>query len=190
MRLFIVAVSAVLYPALVLGQIGGAVRAIDHSAAATLQRGLGKSALIRTLLADLSQSDVIVHVEMSQHLPAGIGGMTRFVAGRGGHRYLRVTLSSALPPDARVAMLGHELQHVREVAQSTAAGVIELEQLWQQQGYRINGRYFETDSALRVERAVRRELRSRASEAKPVVELHHEHLRAGGAKAGAQIAKR
>jgi hypothetical protein len=169
MRFLLMFLTVVLVPSMLFAE-PGVVRPIDHSSAVTLQRGTAKSPLIRGLIRDLEQTDAIVHVEMSRHLPAGIGGTTRFVASRGGHRYLRVTLSSALPPDARIAMLGHELQHVVEIAQSAAIDLDGLEQMWRQRGYKISGTYFETDAALRVERAIRKELRAPASQAQPAAE--------------------
>lgn len=190
MRLLPIMMLLLFYPVVVVGQRVDAVRPLDHSAQATLARALEKSRLVRSLLRDLAATDVIVHVELSRHLPSGIGGTTRFVASRGGRRYIRMTLSSYLRADDRVAMLGHELQHAREIAQSAAHDRPMLERFLAGRGYRVNGMYFETAAALQVERDVRRELRSSRSEAKPVVELDHQHLRAGGAEAGAQVAPR
>ena len=175
-------------PAIAGADAAYAVRPLDHSAAATLSRAAHRSAQVRALIAALGETNVIVHLEVSRLLPIGLGGTTRFIASRGGYRYLRMSISAALPPDARAAILGHELQHALEIARSGASDVKALEQFLEKEGYRVNGRYFETAAALRVERAVREELR--ASETKPIVELHHQHLRAGGAKTAAQIAKR
>ena len=164
------------------------IRPLDHSATVTLARAAQRSAHVRALLAELGETDVIVHLEMSRQLPGGIGGTTRFISSRGGYRYLRISIASDLRPEARIAMLGHELQHALEIARSRARDVATLRRFLHQQGYRINGSYFETDAARAVELAVRRELR--ASEAEPVVELHHQHLRSRGAKTAAQVAKR
>lgn len=178
------------FPALVAANAVDPVRPLDHSAAATLAGARQRSAIVRQLLEALAGARVIAHFEMSRQLPSGIGGTTCFVASRGGYRYLRIAVSSALPANARVAMLGHELQHAVEIAQSPAHDLAAMRQLWLDRGYTTNGLYFETQDALRVERAVRRELASRASETEPVVKLHHQHLRARGAKAAAKIAKR
>ena len=177
-----------LYLFFVLSAIDPRVRPLDHSAQATVERAMQRSPLVRRMARELDQTDVIVHCEMSRDLPAGIGGTTRFVASRGGYRYLRISISSQLPPDARVAMLGHELQHALEIARSAAHDVETLRAMWQQHGYLVNGRFHESEAALRVERAVRKELRS--SQAEPVIELDHQHLGARGAKAAAQVAKR
>ena len=155
---------------IVLAAVLFSVRPIDAIAANTLERAAARSAIVRSLLDTLEQSDVIVHIQSSRQLPAGIGGMTRFVANRGGHRYLRITISTELSPEARIAMLAHELQHAREIAGSSAQDVMEMRTLFRQRG-KQDGDYFETQAAQRLERLVRTELR--ALEAEPVVKFHH-----------------
>jgi hypothetical protein len=97
------------------------VRAVDAWAAETLDRAQSRSAIVRSLLRELEGSDVIVHVRTASRLPHALAGMTRFVSRTGGYRYLRIDLDRALLPDARAAILGHELQHACEIARSGAA---------------------------------------------------------------------
>lgn len=105
-------------------------------------------------------------------MPAGIGGMTRFVTSRGGYRYLRITLGSSMTLRVRSAILGHELKHACEVAESSASDPESMRQLFENQGHRF-GQYFETMAAIQIERDVRMELsatqalRLRASQALP-----------------------
>ena len=160
------------------------VRTMDPPSQQTLARALERSAIVRALVADLQATDVIVHIT-SGPLPVGIGGITRFAASRPGYRYLRVIIASGLREDLRVVMLGHELEHVREIAHSSATDVAGLFRFFEERGYRNGHRSYETSSALRVERRIRREL-----QAEPVVELDHEHLRAAGAKTAAEVSKR
>lgn len=171
-------------PSLVCADSAPGVRPADPQSQQTLARALERSAIVRALVAGLQGTNVIVHIN-SGMLPAGIGGITRFAASRGGYRYLRVTIASSLREELRVIMLGHELEHVREIAHSSAADLAGLFRLFEQRGYHNGHRSYETVSALRVERRIRQEL-----QAEPVVELHHEHLRAAGAKTAAQVAKR
>ena len=187
MRYVSVLIGVLLFPAMAAAA-GEVLRPVDHAAALTIRRGIERSRLVRDLVHELERTDLIVHVEMSRDLPGGLGGTTRLVAARGGHRYLRISITTALAPEARVAMLGHELQHALEIARSQAHDVETLRRFWLHNGYRINDRFFETEAARGVERAVRQELRR--SQAEPVAELDHEHLRAGRAKAAAEIAKR
>jgi len=162
-------------------------RPLDAEAAATLSRGLEHSPLVRTLVREIESSNVLVHILYSWDLPPGIGGTTRFVVGRGGYRYVRITLSTRLRGDDRVAILGHELEHAAEIARSDADDQESLGRLLAATGYRTTEHFFETSSARRAERTIRQEL---ALETQPVVELHHQHLRPAGAKAAAEIPKR
>lgn len=132
-------------------------RPLDPVAAGALQRALASSELARALVATLESSNVIVHIQSSRQLPAGIGGVTRFVASRGGYRYVRIAIAVDLPPPARTAILAHELQHACEVAESRADDVASLRQLFARVGHR-NGDFYETPAALRIERMVRAEL--------------------------------
>ena len=173
------------------------VRPLDHSAAVTLARALECSALVRALVSELQTTTAIVHVEVSGALPSGIAGATRFVVSRGGHTYLRVSVSATLRLDLRAIILGHELQHALEIASSGATSHADVKRLVETTGYRTGSNLYETESALRSERRIRTELRQSAirerestSEAEPVIELHHYHLGAGRAKTAAEVPKR
>lgn len=144
-----------------------ALRPVDALAADALSRAITRSATVRALVGTLESSDVIVHIEMSWSMPAGIGGMTRFVTSRGGHRYLRITLSNALSGTARTAILGHELQHACEMASSTADDAAGLTQLFERRGDR-HGPYFETRAAAATEKHIRKELLTAATAARPL----------------------
>jgi hypothetical protein len=140
-----------------------AVRPLDPLAAEILERAVNTSQVARSLVAALSSSDVIVHVVTARHMPAGIGGTTRFVTNRGGYRYLRVTIWTELSREARIAILAHELKHACEVAESGAGDVASLRQLFARDGQEADG-YFDTRAAVRIERMVLRELRYRPSQ--------------------------
>jgi len=134
-------------------------RPVDSLAAETFERAQARSATVRALVATIEASNVIVHIESSWTLPPGVGGVTRFVATRGGYRYVRITLSAGMPAGARSIILGHELQHACEVAESRADDVASLHQLFSRAGHK-NGDFYETAAAQRVERTVREELRA------------------------------
>ena len=152
-------------------------RPVDQLAAETLSRAIRQSATVRDLVAVLESSNVLVHIETSGNMPAGISGMTRFVTSRGGYRYLRITLSSTLPGDARTAILGHELRHACEVAASSAGDAGTIRHLFESEGYR-QGAYFDTRAALITEKNIRKELSAAAAaerslQAEPVAKFHH-----------------
>ena len=162
-------------------------RPVDPVAAETLARGAEKSATIRSLIAVIERSNVIVHIESSRALPLGVSGWTRFVTSRGGYRYVRITLDAALPLRWRSIILAHELQHACEVAQSAAADGKSLRALFERTGHRA-GNYYDTRAALEVERHARLEIdtpahegelaspksaRRRALQAEPVAQFDH-----------------
>ena len=132
-------------------------RPLDPLAAETLSRAVAQSATVRDLVATLESSNVIVHIESSRLLPAGIVGTTRFVISRGGYRYVRITLDAELPKWIRAAIVGHELQHACELAESDADNADKVRRLFEREGER-HGTFYETRAALETEKYVRMEL--------------------------------
>jgi hypothetical protein len=179
MRHAAIVLSFVLIPSLADAEPKLTLRPLDPLAAETLARAIDGSATVRDLAARLDASNVIVHIEVTAHMPAGIGGMTRFVTSRGGYRYLRITLGSEMTLRIRSAILGHELKHACEVADSPASDARSMRELFESEGHRA-GPYFETMAAIRVERDVLLQLgapaaraRSTALQAEPVVKFDH-----------------
>ena len=177
----------VLWPCVTFADVPLTPRTLDPQSGATLALAIERSALVRTLVAEIESSNVVVHIQFSWELPAGIGGTTRFVTSHGGYRYVRIVLSNRLQGNDRVAILGHELEHAAEIARSDVNDRDGIRRLWKAAGYQLAERLFETRSAQRAERTIRKEM---LLETQPVIELHHQHLRAGGAKPGAEVAKR
>jgi hypothetical protein len=167
MRYFSVLFVLALFPSPAVADLSH-TRAIDALATDTFSHALQRSAIVRRLVETLESSNVIVHIQTSVHMPAGIGGMTQFVTSRGGYRYLRITLWSELPLRLRTAILGHELQHAVEIATSKADDPRTILWLFVHTGHR-SGEYFETGAALAVERSVREELRAGLSPARVAV---------------------
>ena len=151
-------------------------RPLDPIAADAFARAQAQSAVVRSLVATLESSNVIVHIVSSRTLPMGIGGTTRFVTSRGGYRYVRITIATDLSEAGRTTILGHELQHACEVAASAADDVESIKELFEKEGHRA-GDYFETRAAIDAERLVRNELNAakaaRMLQAEPVVKFHH-----------------
>lgn len=90
------------------------VRTTDPRVQTWLDFGVSESLTFRDLLARLGKSDLIVHVQLVDHLR--VAGQTSFVASAGGVRYVRIEMVAT--PDARemIALIGHELQHAVEIA--------------------------------------------------------------------------
>ena len=145
-------------PSLVFADLPVAVRPADAMADTILVRAMERSAIVRSLVRRLESTDVIVHVETSMQLPGGLSGATRFVTSRGGHRFLRVTLSAHLRNDESTIMLGHELQHATEIAEAPVHDIVAVERLLRSTGYRTGSYIFETASARHTEKMIRFEL--------------------------------
>jgi hypothetical protein len=184
MRYLSVAVFIFLVPSFAVAGEPRTPRPLDPFAADAFARARAQSAVVRSLVATLESSNVIVHIVSSRTLPMGIGGTTRFVTSRGGYRYVRITISTDLSKSGRTAILGHELQHACEVAVSAADDVESVKELFEKEGHRA-GDYFETAAAIAAERLVRDELnapraavrlrsgRAQQLQAEPVVKLDH-----------------
>jgi hypothetical protein len=158
MRYVTLALSLFLLPSAVAAATSTTPRPLDPIAAEAFAQALDRSAIVRSLVATLEASNVIVHIESSAAMPVGIGGMTRFVASRGGYRYVRITIHAQLWGRDRIATLAHELQHACEVANSSAADYAGVRQLFERAGHRT-GPYYETDEAANTGRSVLAELR-------------------------------
>jgi hypothetical protein len=127
---------------------GRRVRPLDSWADETVDRGLTRAAIVRELVEELEASDLIVHVQTVNSLPAGTAGQTRLSGDAGGARYVRIQLDRSLLPDERAAILAHELQHAIEIARSTARDDGGLRELFERIGHHAGSpRVFETPAA-------------------------------------------
>ena len=125
MRYLSIVLSLLFVPAIAVAQGKLTPRPLDPIAAETFAHAVAGSAVVRALVEQLEVSNVIVHIVTVPQMPAGIGGTTRFVTSRGGYRYLRITLGANMPLRFRSGILGHELKHACEVADSSATDVEE-----------------------------------------------------------------
>jgi len=141
------------------------VRPTNKRVETLLSAGMAGSATFRDLVRRVEASDVIVYVEVRRGLRAGTGASTSFVAASATHRYLRVRLGADHPRDVQVALLGHELQHVIEVA--AAPGVRSPEALrdfYRRSGLRTGPDSYDSVAARQAGHQVRAELRQRPSD--------------------------
>ena len=157
MRYSSIFLLSLLLPVLVSADPAYSLRPLDAGAASAIAHGQRCSAVIRELIGELEQSNVIVHVETDWHLPFALGGATNFVTSRGGYRFVRIRIAARLSARERVVTLGHELQHAVEIARSGANDHRDVRRLMDESGYTLGGRYYETESARKVEHRIRME---------------------------------
>jgi hypothetical protein len=90
------------------------VRASDPRSQWWLELGASESQSFRDLLTRLSESDLIVHVQLVDRLP--VAGQTYFVTATASVRYVRIEVVPVKNTRDMVALIGHELQHAVEIA--------------------------------------------------------------------------
>jgi hypothetical protein len=140
------------------------VRGVDASMQAAIVEGCRRSPVFAGLVRDIERSEFIVYIEAVTALRNGMKGA--LLHGGGEPRYLRINLKRDLGLDEQVAVLAHELQHVREVVRAgISADAAEMEMLFRRIGGKqlAGGRrqQFETAEALRVGDLVAADLRSK-----------------------------
>lgn len=106
------------------------IRPMDAIAASLVRFGQERSATFRELVDVLQDSNVIVYVDVRRDPRYAQSGLLQFMGEAGGVRWLRATIdvgTSRLEiAQTRIieltAILGHELQHAREVAEARFIG--------------------------------------------------------------------
>lgn len=92
------------------------LRTLDPQVAVLIKQALDRSPTFRRLVEGVQRSDLIVHVERHARFRDGQSGSFQLVSSRGGQRYVRIGLSTALNARELIVLLAHELQHANELA--------------------------------------------------------------------------
>jgi hypothetical protein len=137
------------------------LRCDDAYLTAAIARGLASSAALRELADRLLRDPIIVYVHFNDAMHRDLLGRTRLSAVAHGWRYVTIELTPRLIRRDVVAMFGHELQHAVEIAEGPE--IVDVESvvaLYRRIGsvVSIDGRAFESDAAIAVERRVLLEL--------------------------------
>jgi hypothetical protein len=140
---------------------GGRVRSEDRQIRALIEQGQARSATFKRLVADLNDSDVVVHV-LAGRLPDGLRGQLRHtVFAVEGLRYLFITVDPRASAPLVIALIAHELQHALEVARAPEVGrTVRIEEFFEKiaDARCRSRRCSETAAAMRIQEDVRREL--------------------------------
>jgi hypothetical protein len=140
------------------------LRPIQPIARKLVADGLKRSTTIRQLAERLRASDLIVYVEVRSDMPSGTVGSLRFVAPSASDRFLRISLNQRYDWTTLIALLGHELQHVREVADAPGVRSAEdLRRLYESMGMRVGRDAYDSLEAQMTGQLVRAELRGGAT---------------------------
>ena len=101
------------------GEAFAQLRPASSFEAVMLADALCSSATFRSLVATLETSDLIVYVNVRRLSSRGLGAGLQFVTATATSRIVRVVIGLTVDRAARIALLGHELQHAVEVAGAT-----------------------------------------------------------------------
>jgi hypothetical protein len=83
---------------------------------AVVEAGIERSVSFRSLVERIEQSDVIVHLTCDRFKSGTLAGRTLLASAGPEVRYLRVQINCQQSDPALVSVVGHELQHVVEIA--------------------------------------------------------------------------
>lgn len=140
--------------------IGSHVRGATPHVNKLLAKGVKGSSTFAKLVEDLNATNVIVYLQVTRDLPAGLDGRLAFMTSVGPLRYLHAQVRDGLPMDLLISTFAHELQHALEVAAHEdvrdAAG---LASLYERIGIRGHDHTrYDTAAARVMGRRVRQEL--------------------------------
>ena len=126
------------------------------------------SPTFRSIVERIDDSDVIVHMTCGYFKSATMAGRTMLSSAGPDVRYVRVQILCDQPPNALLAIVAHELQHVAEIA--SARAVVDdgsFGRLYRKIGFPTclspETNQFETAAAVEAGRRVRAEVRQHST---------------------------
>jgi hypothetical protein len=127
-------------------------RPLSTIAQAIVDDAARSSPTIRSMIAEIERTDVIVYVDVNT---LSFGGWTELVGVSTSARLLRVTINVSLDPSRRAEVIAHELQHVLEIARATDVRDEDgVKRLFDRIGWREGRLRYETEAAIDVESVV------------------------------------
>lgn len=139
---------------------GGGARPLQQRGRRLLSRGAEHSTTFRRMLAEITNSNVVVYVDLDPYRDLNLNGVLRFVGAGGGLRYVIVWLNPRRTDDELIATLAHELCHATEVAKTRSiTDQASFARLYQEIGSSDNPGRFETGAARQTAAQVAAELR-------------------------------
>jgi hypothetical protein len=135
------------------------LRPMEKDAERLVHEGLSRSSTFRQLADRIRRSDVIVYIQVRPDMPKQAGGSLRFLARSATDRFVLVSINTYHSWPMKLALLGHELQHVTEVADATDVTSAEgLRALYRRIGVRVRTDAYDSHAAQVAGQSVREEL--------------------------------
>lgn len=142
------------------------LRTTDAWLLSLIEEGVRTSPTFRALVERLDDSDVIVYLQGDSTPAPNVDGRMTFASKAGGYRYIVVRLRTQSSRRQMLALLGHELRHAVEVADTPAivdstSLAREYERLGYVQRWNTAGVAFDTHAAIEAGYQVLAELSPR-----------------------------
>lgn len=138
------------------------VRSLEPEILDAIAQGRRVSPTLHRLLDTLEASDVVVYLAFDRSPSPSLAGHLSFLTAVPGRRYLRVSIARRLVGCQRLAILGHELQHAVEIAESRrVTDQTTLAELYRRIGFRSTGSHldcYDSVGAILAGRTVAKEM--------------------------------
>jgi len=143
------------------------IRVEDERLMRLLDYGKQRSVLFQELVVRLESSDVVVYLRCDRQLGSELSGLLSYVGTAGGLRYVMVRVGYIGDRLRQIALVGHELRHAVEVAETPEiVDRASFQTAYARIGYvnrfvSVKGMLaFESDQAVQAGERILRELRS------------------------------
>lgn len=151
------------------------IRTTDRRLIRLVQDGVRASHTFRRMVDRIRQSDVIVYLECGVGTRSADGRLT-FISSVAGHRYVHVRVARLATADVQIALIGHELRHVVEIADAPAVVddkslAREYERIGFLNARQLVGTSYDSDAAVEAGYQVLRDLTGRAAGQLPTPNL-------------------
>ena len=152
------------------------IRSTEAALRAAMADGVRVSPTLQRLVDRLETSDVVVYLMFDRSTTPALAAHTSLLTAAGGRRYLRVSIDRRYAGCRLVGILGHELQHAVEIADSpstTDQGRVAA--LYQRIGFRsagIGDDCFDSVGAIVIGRIIEREALARYKEFTRTADSH------------------
>jgi hypothetical protein len=137
------------------------IRPLDAQAAAVFAEAQQKSATVRELVSTLRDGNVVAYIQVVPSTEGNPESGLQFIGGSKVMRFVLIQLAECKSPCREIELLGHELQHVADVARATwVTDDRQMQRMLVITGWKDStaARGYETSAAKQVERMVRQEV--------------------------------
>ncbi len=144
------------------------IRSNESELLTAVRDGARLSPTLQHLVEGLEASDVVVYLMFSREESPRMAGHIAWLTKAAGRRYLRISIDRRTLGCDRIAILGHELHHAMEIAESPAVtDEVSLGGLYRRIGFKSavgKADCFDSAGAILAGQLIKRETRERYTE--------------------------